>query len=139
MLENIKIYSSDKYWQQIFADLGATVVDNQNEADVFFDDIDTGAPVSIADLKKIIFDCLDHQDIITDIFGQYIILPGLQRKILVVLYKYPNISMRELKERLGFLPDITTHTVENAVYQLRKKYGHDFIQNENGKYRIGRL
>ena len=139
MLENIKIYSSDRYWQHIFADLGATVVDNQNEADVFFDDIDTGAPVSIAELKKIIFDCLDHQDIITDIFGQYIILPGLQRKILVVLYKYPNISMRELKERLGFLPDITTHTVENAVYQLRKKYGHDFIQNENGKYRIGRL
>ena len=47
--------------------------------------------------------------------------------------------MRELKENIGFLPDITTHTVENAVYQLRKKYGHDFILNENGKYKIGHL
>ena len=139
MLENIKIYSSDKCWQHIFADLGAIVVDNQNVADVSFDDVVIDAPVSVADLKKIIFDCIDHQDIITDVFGQYVILPNLQRKIIVALYKQPNISIRELKEMLGFLPDITTHTVENAIYQLRKKYGHDFIQNENGKYKIGRL
>lgn len=139
MLENIKIYSSDKYWQHIFADLGAIVVDNQNMADVVFDDIATNAPVSVDDLKKLIFDCLDNQDIITNIFGRYIILPNLQRKVIVSLYKKPNISMRELKENLGFLPDVTTHTVENAIYQLRKNYGHDFIQNDNGKYKIGHL
>ena len=139
MLENIKIYSSDKYWQHIFADLGAIVVDNQNTADVVFDDISAVAPISIDDLKKIIFDCMDYQDVITDIFGQYVILPSLQRKVIVSLYKKPNISMRELKENIGFLPDVTTHTVENAVYQLRKKYGHDFILNENGKYKIGHL
>ncbi len=139
MLENIKIYSSDKYWQHIFADLGAIVVDNQNMADVVFDDIATNTPVSVDDLKKLIFDCLDNQDIITNIFGRYIILPNLQRKVIVSLYKKPNISMRELKENLGFLPDVTTHTVENAIYQLRKNYGHDFIQNDNGKYKIGHL
>lgn len=139
MLENIKIYSSDKYWQHIFADLGAIVVDNQNMADVVFDDIATNTPVSVDDLKKLIFDCLDNQDIITNIFGRYIILPNLQRKVIVSLYKNPNISMRELKENLGFLPDVTTHTVENAIYQLRKNYGHDFIQNDNGKYKIGHL
>ena len=139
MLENIKIYSSDKYWQHIFADLGAIVVDNQNMADVVFDDIATNTPVSVDDLKKLIFDCLDNQDIITNIFGRYIILPNLQRKVIVSLYKNPNISMRELKENLGFFPYVTTHTVENAIYQLRKNYGHDFIQNDNGKYKIGHL
>ena len=139
MLENIKIFSSDKYWQHIFADLGAVVVENPNVADVVFDDIAINEPVSIDDLKKLIFDYLDNQDIIIDVFGQYVILPNLQRKIIVSLYKQPNISMRELKENLGFLPDVTTHTVENAIYQLRKNYGHDFIQNDNGKYRIGHL
>lgn len=139
MLDNIKIYSSDRYWQHIFADLGAIVVDNQNTADVVFDDVATNAPVYVDDLKKIIFECLDYNDVIIAVFGHYIILPILQRKIVVSLYKNPNISMRELKENIGFLPDITTHTVENAVYQLRKKYGHDFILNENGKYKIGHL
>ncbi|MBR6009821.1 MAG: hypothetical protein IKP35_00165 [Alphaproteobacteria bacterium] len=139
MLDNIKIYSSDRYWQHIFADLGAIVVDNQNTADVVFDDVATNAPVYVDDLKKIIFECLDYHDVIIAVFGHYIILPILQRKIVVSLYKNPNISMRELKENIGFLPDITTHTVENAVYQLRKKYGHDFILNENGKYKIGHL
>ena len=139
MLENIKIFSSDKCWQHIFADLGAAVVDNQNIADVVFDDIATNSPVSVDDLKKLVFDYLDNRDIITNIFGQYIILPNLQRKVIVSLYKKPNLSMRELKENLGFLPDVTTHTVENAIYQLRKTYGHDFIQNDNGKYRIGHL
>ena len=115
------------------------MVENQNVADVVFDDIAINEPVSIDDLKKLIFDYLDNQDIIIDVFGQYVILPNLQRKIIVSLYKQPNISMRELKENLGFLPDVTTHTVENAIYQLRKIYGHGFIQNDNGKYRIGHL
>ena len=139
MLENIKIYSSDSCLQHIFADLGAIVVDNQNTADVVFDDVAMNAPISVDDLKKLIFDCINCQEIITKVFGKYIVLPTLQHKIIVLLYKNPNISMREIKEKLGFLPDITTHTVENAIYQLRKTYGHDFIQNENGKYRIGRL
>ena len=56
MLENIKIFSSDKYWQHIFADLGAVVVEHQNVADVVFDDIAINEPVSIDDLKKLIFD-----------------------------------------------------------------------------------
>ena len=43
----------------------------------------------------------------------------------------------ELKRLIGLSPDITTHTVENAIYQLRKKYGRDIILNINGKYKIG--
>ena len=139
MFKDIKIYASDKYWQHIFANLGAVITDSKNTADVVFDDIDINAPISVADLQSIIFNCSNNQDIITNIFGHYVILPKLQHKILVALYKNPNISMQKLKELLGVLPDVTTHTVENAVYQLRKNYGHDFIQNTDGKYKIGRI
>ena len=66
-------------------------------------------------------------------------LPALQRKIVVLLYKNPDISINELKELLGVLPNVTTHTVENAIYQLRKNYGHDFIINAKGKYKIGHI
>ena len=139
MFKDIKIFASDKYWQHIFADLGAIVVDSKNTADVVFDDIDVNAPISVTDLQSIIYGCSDNQNIIIDIFGHYIVLPQLQHKIIVVLYKNPNISISKLKELLGFLPNVTTHTVENAIYQLRKVYGHDFIQNINGKYKIGHI
>ena len=139
MAENIKIYASDKHWQHIFADLGAVVVESRNIADVIFDDINVTTPISVAELKSIVLHYLDNQDIIKDIFGKYIVLPKLQHKIIVSLYKNPDISIHKLKELLGVLPDITTHTVENAIYQLRKNYGHDFIQNTKGKYKIGHL
>lgn len=139
MLEKVKIFTADRCWQHIFADLGADIADSQNVADVVFDDIEIGTPVSVSDLHKIVFDSLNNADIITEIFGKYIVLPALQHKIIVLLYKNPDITMRELKNLLGLLPDLTTHTVENAIYQLRKKYGHGFIINENGKYKIGRV
>jgi len=139
MAENIKIYALDKYWQHIFADLGTVVVDSPNVADVVFDDVDITVPLSVDELKSVIFNRFDNQDIIKDVFGQYIVLPTLQRKIVVSLYKNPNISINELKQLLGVSPDLTTHTVENAIYQLRKHYGHEFIKNSGGKYKIGRL
>lgn len=139
MVMNTKIYATDIYWQHIFADLGATVVNNPKIADVVFDDIDVDTPIGIDFLKSIIFNCVDNRDIIKNIFGEYVILPALQHKIVVVLYKNPNIQINELKELLGVLPDVTTHTVENAIYQLRKNYGHDFILNAKGRYKIGHL
>lgn len=140
MLENIKIYTSDICWNHILTDLGAVLVDNPNIADVVLDDIDIKAPISVVDLQKIILDCLNNQDIIKDVFGDNdIVLPTLQHKIVVLLYKNPGITMNELKNALGVMPGVTTHAVETAVYQLRKKYGHDFIQNTNGKYKIGRI
>ena len=139
MAENIKIYATDKYWRHIFDDLGISVVDSKTTADVVFDEKNVPVPVSIPNLKSVIFDCVDNQDIIKKIFGKYIILPTLQRKIIINLYKNPNVSINELKELLGFLPDVTTHTVENAIYQLRKKYGRDFIINAKGKYKIGHI
>lgn len=137
MFENVKIYTVDEYWKSILTDLGADVVNTPNIADVMFDNINIKKPVSIPELQNIILDCVNNTDIIHKIFGKNIYLPILQHKIVVLLYKHPNISMSDLKHELGVLPDVTTHVVENAIYQLRKVYGHDFILNQNGKYKIG--
>ena len=139
MMENVKIYTSDKYWSRILTDLGASVVDSCELADIDFDKIDFDNSITIDELKKVIFDSLENRDIITSVFGKYIVLPNLQHKIIVALYKNHDISIRKLKEIVGVLPDVTSHTVENAIYQLRKIYGHDLIQNVNGKYKIGHI
>ena len=139
MAGNIKIYATDEYWRHIFVDLGAVVVDSKNIADVVFDNLNMSLPISVSRLKSIVFNSLDTRDIIKNVFGQYIVLPALQHKIIVLLYKNPDISINELKNLIGLLPNVTTHTVENAIYQLRKKYGHDFIINAKGKYKIGHL
>ena len=139
MLESIKIYTSDKYWRRVFDDLGMVLTDSPDGCDVNFDEVNIGTPISVDDLVKRIFDLSENADVITSVFGKYLILPKLQHKIIVALYKNPGITMHKLKEMLGVLPDVTTHTVENAVYQLRKKYGHALIQNTDGKYKIGHI
>ena len=139
MLKNIKVYSADIYWNRILTDLGAVMVDSPNVADVIFDDIDISAPISVVDLHNILLNRFDCPEIIQSLFGQYVVLPGLQHRIIVNLYKNPNITINELKNMLGVSPDITSHAVENAIYQLRKNYGHDFIINNDGKYKIGHL
>lgn len=139
MMENTRIYTVDKYWRQIFTDLGMIVVDSPNVADVVFDDIDIKKPISIMNLQNIILNQLDNADIVREVFGSDVALSNLQHKLIVILYKKPDITMRELKTALGLSPDITTHSVETAIYQLRKKYGHNVILNTNGKYKIGQL
>lgn len=139
MLDNIKIYASDKYWKHILADLGANLVDAPDVADVLFDDIKINAPISVNVLQQSILNQFNNNDIVINVFGRDTVLSELQRKIVVALYKNPNIQMRELKLAVGVMPDITTHSVENAIYQLRKTFGRDFILNENGGYRIGRI
>ena len=139
MMENTRIYTVDKYWRQIFTDLGMVVVDSPNVADVIFDDIDIKKPISIMNLQNIILNQLDNADIVREVFGSDVALSNLQHKLIVILYKKPDITMRELKTALGLSPDITTHSVETAIYQLRKKYGHNVILNTNGKYKIGQL
>ena len=138
-MENIKVYTSDKYWNHILTDLGACVVDSADGADVIFDDIAIQNPISVDELQSLILSQFNNNDIIRDVFGYDIVLPQLQRKIVVALYKQPNIQINELKKAVGLTPDITTHSVENAIYQLRKTFGHDFILNEKGGYKIGRV
>lgn len=139
MLENIKVYASDTVWNHILTDLGVNVVDSKNIADVVFDDIKIKAPISVTELQSLILLQFENKDIIRAVFGRDVVLPKLQHKIIVILYKNPNITMHELKDLIGVLPNVATHAVENAVYQLRKIYGCDIIQNINGKYKIGRI
>ena len=139
MMENIKIFASDKYWNRILTDLGASMVDSPENADIVFDEISPDAPISVADLQQLILDQYNNSDILQNIFGCDVNLPLLQRKIIVALYKKPNIQIHNLKTAVGLSPDATTHSVENAIYQLRKTFGHNFILNENGGYRIGRI
>ncbi len=139
MLGNVKIYTSDKYWNHILADLGACLVETPDVADVVFDELSINAPISVDDLQSLVVSQFNNNDIIANVFGRDVALPALQRKIIVALYKKPNIQMRELKLAVGLSPDITTHSVENAIYQLRKTFGHDFILNEKGGYKIGRI
>ena len=139
MLGNVKIYTSDKYWNHILADLGVCLVETPDVADVIFDELSINAPISVDDLQSLVVSQFNNNDIIANVFGRDVALPALQRKIIVALYKKPNIQMRELKLAVGLSPDITTHSVENAIYQLRKTFGHDFILNEKGGYKIGRI
>ncbi len=139
MLENIKIYSDDIYWNRIFSDLGAVLTDSPNNADVVFDVSDITTPISVSELKNYLIMRANNSDIIKKVFNKDVVLPQLQHKIIVMLYKNPDVNISELKSLLGVNPDTTTHTVENAIYNLRKIYGHDFILNEKGKYRIGKL
>ena len=139
MLGNVKIYTSDKYWNHILADLGACLVETPDVADIVFDELSINAPISVDDLQSLVVSQFNNNDIIANVFGRDVALPALQRKIIVALYKKPNIQMRELKLAVGLSPDITTHSVENAIYQLRKTFGHDFILNEKGGYKIGRI
>lgn len=139
MLENIKIYTADEVWKHILSELGVQIVDSPNVSDVNIDDIELNTPISVDELQKSILAHFENKDIMRAVFGADVMLPKLQHKIIVILYNHPNISMRELKDMIGVLPDVTTHAVENAVYQLRKNYGCDIIQNIDGKYKIGRV
>lgn len=136
---NIKVYTKDIFWKHILADLGVNVVDESSIADVNLDEIDLKTPISAKDLQNILINASNNTEIIKSIFGKDVFLPALQHKILVLLYKNPNMNVKELKSALGIAPDITTHSVENAIYQLRKAYGHDFILNTDGGYKIGHL
>jgi len=139
MLENIKIYTSDIYWHQILSDLGADIVNSAKLADVEFDDININTPISVIDLKNVVLKAADNLDIVHCVFGETVKLSNLQHRLIVILYKNPNITMRDIKDLLGLSPDIATHAVETAIYELRKKYGHNIIENLNGKYKLGHI
>lgn len=139
MLTGIRIYSSDVVWRHILADLNAVVLDAPDTAEVNLDDISLEIPVSALDLKAVILSALDNTKILQDIFGKAVYLPQLQAQIVVWLYKTGGLSLEALKKVLGYMPNMTTHAVDTAIYQLRKNYGKDFIQNKNGVYIIGKL
>lgn len=140
MLTGLRIFSSDAVWRGILADLGATVVDAPNVADVNLDDIAPDSPVGVTELKAAILAAGDNGDIISRVCGSNVCLPRGQARIIVALYKSAGgLTSAELKTALGYSPDAATHAIEAAIYQLRKRYGRDFIRNQNGVYVIGKV
>ena len=139
MLSGMRIYTSDDIWRQILGDLGAFVADVPENADVDLDDIKISGVLSPLQLKKILLDASDDSDFIKKIFNKDVKLTRLQAKIGVCLYKSGGMTAAQLKNALGYAPDTTTHTVDTAVYQLRRLYGREFIENNKGVYTIGKL
>ena len=139
MLSGVRIYTSDNIWRQILMDLGATVSNDANLTDLNFDELNIRQPVTPIELKAAILAAAEAGHILAEIFGKPVMLPRLQSEMVVLLHKTGGMTASELKVALGYAPDATTHVVDTAVYQLRRAYGHDFIINTNGVYKIGRL
>ena len=133
------MFSADNVWRGILRDLGATVLDAPTNTDINFDSLNISMPVSPLELKVALIDASDDSKIIRDLFGKGVKLSNLHTRIIVQLYKSGGMNAAELRSALGYSADAATHTVDTALYQLRKMYGHDFIVNENGVYRIGKL
>ena len=139
MLSGIKIFSSDPVWQQIVTELGGTVTTDSVLCDVNLDTLNLKTPVSPSLLKSSIIAATDNTAIIDSVFGEHVSLSHIQSQIVTLLYKTGGMSADDLKVALGYAPDATTHSVETAIYELRKLYGRDFIKNTNGIFKLGRI
>lgn len=139
MLKGVRIYASDTLWRQILADFGATVLDAPTASDVNFDALGVTGTLSPMQLKALILGAVDNSAIISRIIGRDVNLPRMQGQIVALLYKTGGMRTAQIKSALGYSPNATTHTVDTAIYQLRRTFGHDFIINDNGVYRLGKL
>lgn len=139
MLSGMRIYTSDNIWRQILGDLGATVADEFSSTDINFDALNIYGVLSSVQLKKILLDASDDRYIIKKIFHKDVKITRLQAMILICLYKSGGMNAKQLKSAVGYAPDTTTHTVDTAIYQLRRIYGRQFIENNNGVYKLGKL
>lgn len=139
MLKGIRIYTSDALWRQILADFGACVLDAPTAADVNFDALGVTGILSPMQLKALILGAVDNSGIIERVLGQGVSLPRMQGQIVALLYKTGGMRAAQIKSALGYSQNTATHTVDTAIYQLRRAFGHDFIINDNGVYRLGKL
>lgn len=139
MLKGVCIYASDTLWRQILGDFQATVLDAPTASDINFDMLNVPPKISPIELKALILNAVDNSGIIKNIIGPDITLPRMQRRIIAMLYKTGGMNAAEIRGALGYSPNAATHTVDTAIYQLRRAFGHDFIINDNGVYRLGKL
>lgn len=139
MLTGIRIFSSDVVWRHVLAELGATLTENSLLCDVNLDNLQLEPSIPVAALKSIIISEMDSDKIISDVFNKPVSLSPAQTQIVTLLYKSGGMSANDLKVALGYSPDATTHSVETAIYGLRKLYGRDFIKNTDGIFKLGRI
>lgn len=137
MLNGIRVFSNNPVWRHILSELGATVVDVPSVLDVNLDKIPIDGAITPDELKSIIVQHADHTKILESVFGKNVPqLSDMQQCVIVSLVCSGGMTGSELKNNLAHMP-VATHTIDNAIYELRKLYGRDFILLENGVYKIG--
>ena len=137
MLNGIRVFSGNPVWRHILSELGATLTDAPNVLDVNLDKIILDGPITPDELKSIIVKHADNTKILKSVFGKNIPqLSDMQQCVIVALVRGHGMTGTELKSTLAHMP-VATHTIDNAIYELRKLYGSDFILLENGVYKIG--
>lgn len=139
MLKGVRIYTSDIMWRQILGDFGATLLDAPTATDINFDTIDVPDKITPIQLKSLILGTGDNSAIITRLLGADIVLPRMQARVVALLYKTGGMRAAEIKDALGYSPNAATHTVDTLIYQLRRAFGREFIVNDHGVYRLGKL
>ena len=141
MFNSIKVFSTAIIWRKIFADFGAVITDDELTADINIYLLNLEDEIKITKLKRIVFNYINkyQNDIINSVFGKFVVLPTLQLQIIITLFKTDGADIEELKMLLGYAPGAVAHAVDTAIYQLRKKYGRDFITNNSGKYVIRKI
>ena len=139
MLNGIRIFSSDPVWRQIVSELDAAVFDAPELADVNIDTLDMAPGITIPELKVAIVAATDNDAVVRQIFGPGVTVPPSLARVAVLLHKSGGMTAGQLRDALGYSRDATTHAIEAAIYQLRRVFGRDFIQNNDGVYRLGKL
>lgn len=140
MLDGIRVFTKNELWRRILSELGAVVSNVQTGTDIDFDAINlANVPMSPVEIKAALLSAQGNDKILKQIFGQPVSLPGVQARVVVALAKSGGMRAADLKEALGYSRDAATHTIDTAIYQLRRTYGRDFIQNDRGVYRIGKI
>ena len=139
MLSGFRIYSSDIVWRQILADLNATVLYAPIVTELNLDTLVFSQPISCMELKELLISAQDKHAILNQVFGRHVSLSNIQAQLVSVLFQSGGMRLADLKDALGYAPNTSTHAIDMAIYQLRKTFGHDFIVNNKGVYRLGRI
>ena len=140
MLNGIKIFSSDNVWRQILSEFGAEVLYAPDVVGVDFDALEIPQPATAMEIKTAIQNAIDgniHE--LHKILGRTVQLPVTQAQIVLLLKKTGGMPASDLRTAMGYSPNATTHTVDTAIYQLRKRFGRNFIINDGGVYKLGGL
>ncbi len=139
MLDKVRIFCSDIFWLGILSDLDAVIVTDKNDG-VDFDKIAPVGAVSMSHLKEIILDEIENEwrKIEHEVFGKKVTVSELQKQILIALYKLDGATMQRLRESIN-TTTISNHALDNAVHELRRTFGREFIRCENGKYFINNI
>ena len=139
MLDNIRIFTNDPIWRRIVAGLGGVVCDDAASADVDLDALGLNTVMRPVELKAAILNAMDNRPILRRIFGRDVALSAVQARIVTLLHQSGGMRANQLRVAMGYAPDATTHTIDTAIYQMRRAFGRDFIKNDDGVYRLGQL